>query len=61
MLNGVTNLVCEVVPRHIAGQQRLLGFKQIAGPKPCKRVDVPDAVLLQMRYYYIGNHHERVD
>ena len=46
MLNGVTDLVCEVVPRHIAGQQRLLGFKQISGSKPCKRVDVPEAVLL---------------
>jgi hypothetical protein len=46
MLKGVTDLVCEVVPHHIAGQQRLLGFKQIAGPKSCKRADVPEAVLL---------------
>lgn len=46
MLNGVTDLVCEVVPRHVAGQKRLLGLTQIAGPKPCKRVGVEAAVLL---------------
>ena len=46
LLNSVTDLVCEVVPHHIAGQQRLLGFTQIAGPKRCERVGVDTAVLL---------------
>lgn len=46
LLNGVTDLVCEVVPRHIAGQRRLLGFSPIAGPKHCERVGVEAAVLL---------------
>lgn len=46
LLNGITDLVCEVVPRHIAGQRRLLGFAQIAGPKQCERVGVEAAVLL---------------
>ena len=46
LLNGTTDLVCEVVPRHVAAQQRLLGFRQIAGPKPCTRVGVSEAVLL---------------
>jgi hypothetical protein len=46
LLNGTTDLVCEVVPRHVAAQQRLLSFQQIAGPKPCTRVGVSEAVLL---------------
>src|SRR5579871_4793338 len=46
MLNDMTDLVCEVVPRHVAGQKRLLGFTPIAGPKPCSRVGAPKAVLL---------------
>ncbi len=46
LLNGVTDLVCEVTPRHIAGQKRLLGFTQIAGPKRCERVGVDVAVML---------------
>lgn len=46
LLNGITDLVCEVVPRHIAGQQRLLGFQQVAGPRRCDRVGAEAAVLL---------------
>ncbi|WP_090905052.1 hypothetical protein [Nitrosospira sp. Nsp13] len=46
LLNGINNLVCEVVPRHIAGQRRLLGFAPVAGPKQCERVGVEAAVLL---------------
>ena len=45
LMNGATDLICEVVPRHAAVQKRLLGFAQIAGPKRCERVGV-DAVLL---------------
>lgn len=45
LMNGVTDLICEVVPSHVAAQKRLLGFLQIAGPKRCERVGV-DAVLL---------------
>lgn len=45
LMNDVTDLVCEVVPNHVAAQKRLLGFLQIAGPKRCERVGV-DAVLL---------------
>lgn len=46
MLNDMTDLICEVVPRHVAGQKRLLGFAAVAGPKPCDRVGAPNAVLL---------------
>lgn len=46
MLNDVTDLICEVVPHHIAGQKRLLGFVQVGESKPCKRVGVQEAVLL---------------
>lgn len=47
LLNDITDLVCEVVPRHIAGHRRLVGFAQIAGPKHCERVGVEAAVLLR--------------
>ncbi|SCY80662.1 hypothetical protein SAMN05216420_12216 [Nitrosospira sp. Nl5] len=46
LFNNFTDLVCEVVPSHVAGQRRLLGFSQIAGPKHCERVGVEAAVLL---------------
>ncbi|SCX77313.1 hypothetical protein SAMN05216308_101109 [Nitrosospira sp. Nsp13] len=49
LMNGVTDLICEVVPNHVAAQKRLLGFLQIAGPKPCERVGV-DAVLLHRAF-----------
>lgn len=52
LLNGITDLVCEVVPRHIAGQRRLLGFAPIAGPKQCERVGVEAAVLLHKTLEY---------
>lgn len=46
LLNGITDLVCEVVPSHVTGHRRLSGFSQIAGPKHCERVGVEAAVLL---------------
>jgi hypothetical protein len=46
LLNGVTDLVCEVIPRHAAAQKRILGFRQIAGPRRCNRVGAGAAVLL---------------
>ena len=46
LLNGVTDLVCEVIPRHAAAQKRILGFQQIAGPRRCNRVGGEAAVLL---------------
>jgi hypothetical protein len=46
LLNSITDLVCEVVPCHVAGHRRLSGFAQIAGPKHCDRVGVEAAVLL---------------
>ena len=46
LLNGVTDLVCEVIPRHAAAQKRILGFWQIAGPRRCNRVGAGAAVLL---------------
>ena len=46
LLNGVTDLVCEVIPRHAAAQKRILGFQQIAGPRRCNRVGAEAAVLL---------------
>lgn len=49
LMNGVTDLICEVVPSHVAAQKRLLGFLQIAGPKRCERVGV-EAVLLHRAF-----------
>ena len=46
LLNDVTDLVCEVIPRHAAAQKRILGFQQIAGPRRCNRVGAEAAVLL---------------
>ncbi|KIO49918.1 hypothetical protein SQ11_03125 [Nitrosospira sp. NpAV] len=47
MFNDVTNLVCERVSRHIAGQKWLLGFTSIA-------VDPPEAVLLHRILECVG-------
>lgn len=50
LLNDVTDLVCEVIPRHVAAQERILGFQAIAGPRRCNRVGVEAAVLLHRRW-----------
>lgn len=46
LLNNATDLICEVVPRHVTAQKYLLGLEQIAGPRRCDRVGAEAAVLL---------------
>ena len=53
LLNDVTDLVCEVIPRHAAAQKRLLGFQHVAGPKRCNRVGAEAAVLLHRKLEWL--------
>ncbi|SFW26166.1 hypothetical protein SAMN05216414_10980 [Nitrosovibrio sp. Nv17] len=51
LMNDVTDLICEVVPQHVAAQGRLLGFMPIAGPRLCRRAGI-DAFLLHRTLAY---------
>ncbi|WP_229425035.1 hypothetical protein [Massilia sp. Se16.2.3] len=46
-LHGYTDYVIEVNPRHVAFYQRMLGFADFGGERPCSRVGAP-AVLLRL-------------
>jgi hypothetical protein len=46
-LQGFTDYVIEVNPRHVAFYQRMLGFADFGGERPCSRVGAP-AVLLRL-------------
>lgn len=46
-LHGFTDYVIEVNPRHVAFYQRMLGFTDFGGERPCSRVGAP-AVLLRL-------------
>jgi hypothetical protein len=46
-LHGFTDYVIEVNPRHVAFYQRMLGFADFGGERPCNRVGAP-AVLLRL-------------
>lgn len=50
---GVTDVVIEVNPRHVAYYRREFGFAQIGGLRTCPRVDAP-AILLHRS---LGNIH----
>jgi hypothetical protein len=52
-LHGFTDYVIEVNPRHVAFYQRMLGFADFGGERPCSRVGAP-AVLLRLPLDQMG-------
>jgi hypothetical protein len=52
-LHGFTDYVIEVNPRHVAFYQRMLGFSDFGGERPCSRVGAP-AVLLRLPLDQMG-------
>ena len=51
-LNGCTDILIEVNPRHVPFYQRMLGFRQIGDERQCPRVKAP-AVLLRLETDYV--------
>jgi hypothetical protein len=49
---GYTDYVIEVNPRHAEFYKRMLGFRELAGERMCKRVNAP-AVLLRLECNYM--------
>jgi hypothetical protein len=52
-LQGFTDYVIEVNPRHVAFYKRMLGFADFGGARACPRVGAP-AVLLRLPLDYMG-------
>lgn len=52
-LNGVTDVVIEVNPRHAGFYQRNLGFERIGAERICPRVNAP-AVLLHLEFAHVA-------
>ena len=52
-LNGATDAVIEVNPRHAGFYQRSLGFKRIGPERLCPRVNAP-AVLLHVEFAHVA-------
>lgn len=52
-INGVTDLVIEVNPRHVAFYKRMLGFIQLSEERICPRVNAP-GVLLGLTAEFVG-------
>ena len=53
VLNGYTDYIIEVNPRHVAFYQRMLGFERVGPVRPCSRVGAP-AVLLRVPLSHMG-------
>jgi len=51
-LNGCTDILIEVNPRHVAFYERMLGFRQLGAERICPRVNAP-AVLLRLETDYV--------
>jgi hypothetical protein len=51
-LNGCTDILIEVNPRHVPFYQRMLGFRQLGEERQCPRVKAP-AVLLRLETDYV--------
>jgi len=51
-LNGCTDILIEVNPRHAPFYQRSLGFRQVGDERQCPRVNAP-AVLLRLETDYV--------
>jgi hypothetical protein len=54
-LQGFTDYVIEVNPRHVAFYKRMLGFADFGGERACARVGAP-AVLLRLSLDVMGAH-----
>jgi hypothetical protein len=52
-IQGFTDYVIEVNPRHVAFYKRMLGFADFGGARACPRVGAP-AVLLRLPLDYMG-------
>lgn len=52
-LQGFTDYVIEVNPRHVAFYKRMLGFADLGGERACARVSAP-AVLLRLPLEHMG-------
>ena len=52
VLQGFTDVVIEVNPRHVAFYKRMLGFKELGPERMCGRVNAP-AVLLRLELEYV--------
>jgi hypothetical protein len=51
-MQGHTDVVIEVNPRHVAFYKRMLGFKEFGPERLCSRVNAP-AVLLRLELEYV--------
>ncbi len=52
VMQGHTDVVIEVNPRHVAFYKRMLGFNQLGPERMCSRVNAP-AVLLRLELEYV--------
>lgn len=52
VMQGYTDVVIEVNPRHVAFYKRMLGFKEFGSERMCVRVNAP-AVLLRLELEYV--------
>ena len=52
VMQGYTDVVIEVNPRHVAFYKRMLGFKEFGPERMCERVNAP-AVLLRLELEYV--------
>jgi hypothetical protein len=52
-IQGFTDYIIEVNPRHVAFYKRMLGFADFGGERACTRVGAP-AVLLRLPLDYMG-------
>jgi hypothetical protein len=52
VMQGHTDVVIEVNPRHVAFYKRMLGFKEFGPERLCSRVNAP-AVLLRLELEYV--------
>lgn len=53
ILNGFSDYIIEVNPRHVVFYQRMLGFERVGPVRPCSRVGAP-AVLLRVPLSQMG-------
>jgi len=52
VMQGYTDVVIEVNPRHVAFYKRMLGFKEFGPERMCVRVNAP-AILLRLELEYV--------
>lgn len=59
IMQGFTDVVIEVNPRHVAFYKRMLGFEEFGSERLCARVNAP-AVLLRLELDYVDQQIEAV-